>query len=324
MAAPISLMLRFDMRAPGFGAPAGSLYPAALEMAEYADKLGFGTVNLSEHHGSDDGYCPSPLILGGGIAARTRNMRLILGALIVPLHDPLRVAEDVAVLDNLSGGRTVVVAAGGYVPSEFAMFGKEMKQRPKLVEEAVATLRAAWSGQPFEYRGRTVQVTPKPLQDYVPILLGGSVPAAARRAARIADGFVTHLPDLYQVYYEEAQRQGKNPMPFTEPGPSFIHVAEDVEAAWEQLAPHAMHEMNAYGKWSAEAGTESNYHPVDSLEELKATGKYAVVTPEDCVELARRYRRLTFHPLMGGSPPELGWSSLKLFEEKVLPELDKL
>ncbi len=321
MTQPVHLSLRFDLRAPAFGAPSSTLFPAALEMAEFGDRHGFGSINLSEHHGSSDGYNPSPMVLAGGVAARTQHMRIMLGALIVPLHDPLRVAEDIAVLDNISGGRMIVIAAGGYVPSEFAMFGKDISRRGKLVEEAVAVLRQAWSGQPFEYQGRTVQVTPRPVQAHVPILLGGSAPPAARRAARIADGLVTHLPDLHQVYVDEARRLGKTPIPFVDPGPGLVYVAEDTERAWEQLAPHLLHEMNAYGRWAAEAGTRSGYHPVDSLDELKASGGYAVVTPQECIALARRYGRLMFHPLAGGCDPALGWESLQLFVDKVLPEL---
>src|SRR5690606_9668473 len=81
---------------------------------------------------------------------------------------------------------------------------------------------------------------------------------------------------------------------------------------------------NAYGRWAAEAGTRSGYSVVESLDELKATGAYAVVTPDECIELARRYRRVMLHPLMGGTPPELGWRSLKLVVEKVWPRLGGL
>lgn len=325
MASPITYNLRFDMRAPDFGPSSEQLFAAALEMSEYADKHGFASVTLSEHHGSSDGYNPSPIVLGGGIAARTRHLYINLGALIVPLHDPLRVAEDIAVLDLMSHGRTIVIAAGGYVPSEFAMFNRSLKDRGRLVEEAITTLRKAWTGQPFEYQGRTVQVRPRPSQEHLPILMGGSAPVAARRAARIADGFMTHSAELYQVYFDEATRLGKNPRPFIAPGPGLVHVTEHPDQAWEQLAPHAMHEMNAYGSWAEEAGLErAAYHRVNTLDELKASGGYAVVTPDECLELARRYRRLMFHPLMGGTPPELGWSSLKLFVEKVLPRLKDL
>lgn len=273
--APILSTLHFDLRAPEFGTPAEELFAAALEMSEFADKHGFASINLSEHHGSSDGYNPSPIVLGGAIAARTRRVRISLGALIVPLHDPLRIAEDLAVLDLIS-------------------------------------------------RGRTVQVRPVPVQTHLPILMGGSAPVSARRAARIADGFVTHSRELYQVYFDEARRLGKSPPPFVEPGPGLVHVTHDPERDWQRSAPHALHEMNAYGRWIEQAGLQrAAYHRVSTLEGLKASGGYAVVTPNQCVELARRNRRLSFHPLMGGCPPELGWSSLRLFVDEVLPRLSE-
>lgn len=314
--------LRFDMRAPAFGPRPEVLYAAALDMASYADGNGFYGVMLSEHHGSDDGYLPSPVTLMAAIAGRTRNLRLAFRALVAPLHDPLRLAEDLAVLDQISGGRVVAALAGGFIPAEFAMFGKDLSRRARRIEETILTLKAAWTGESFEFRGRTVRVTPRPIQSpHPPLLMGGSAPAAARRAARLADGFVTHLPDLYQIYYDEAVALGRNPVPFPRVSPSFVHVAEDPDAAWREIAPHALYEMNAYGKWHEAAGYKGGYKTVGSVEELKATGAYAVVTPEDCIRMARSVDDLILHPLMGGLPPAVGWRSLELLVEKVLPEL---
>jgi len=111
------ILLRYDMRAPAFGAPAAALYAAALEQAAFADAHGFDAVQLSEHHGSEDGYLPAPLVLAAAIAGRTKGIRLEIAALILPLHEPLRVAEDVAVLDLASAGRVELVIGAGYVPA---------------------------------------------------------------------------------------------------------------------------------------------------------------------------------------------------------------
>ena len=311
--------MRFDMRVPAFAGARSRYYQAALDMAEYADRNGFNAFSISEHHGSADGYLPSPIVLAAGIAARTRQMTIMLGAMVVPLHDPLRLAEDLAVLDQLSNGRVILVAAGGYVASEYAMFDKDMSKRGAAVGEIIETLRKAWTGQPFEYRGRTVLVTPPPAQAHLPIHMGGSVPAAAKRAGRLADGFMTHNAELYQIYADEARAHGKNPMPFHQPGPGFVHIAEDPESAWKKIAPHALHEMNAYGKWASQGVTDSIYHEVKSIEELKASGGYAVVTPDECIALAKKFGSILLHPLMGGLDPELSWKSLELYVEKVLP-----
>ncbi len=145
--------LRYDLRCPQFAkTSAAELAAAAVEQCEWADRLGFVSVTLSEHHGSDDGYLPSPMLLAAAIAARTSNMRLMLAAMIVPLHDPVRLAEDLAVLDVVSQGRLIPVLSGGYVASEFARFGRELKERAALMDEIVPFLERAWTGEPFEHR----------------------------------------------------------------------------------------------------------------------------------------------------------------------------
>lgn len=313
--------LKFDLRSPSFGTPSSELIRECIRMAEYADRCGVDSISLSEHHGSDDGYLPSPVVLAASLAAVTKRCRIRLSALIAPLYDPLRLAEDLAILDNISSGRITIVLAAGYVPHEFAMFGKPMSDRGKRVEETVDLMRKAWRGERFEYRGVEVLVTPRPVQSLIPIYLGGSTPAAARRAGRIGDGFVTHREDLYAVYRESAASFGRQSPPFEAPGPGFVHVTENSDADWQLIAPHALHETNAYGDWARAAGLVSTYAKVDSLKELKELGSYVVVTPDDCVSLARAQKRLSLHPLMGGLDPDLGWSSLRLFFEHVYPRI---
>ena len=319
------VLLRYDMRAPAFGAPAPALYAAALGQAAFADAHGLDAVQLSEHHGSDDGYLPAPLVLAAAIAGRTTRIRLEIAALILPLHDPLRVAEDVAVLDLVSGGRVDLVIGGGYVNAEFEMFERAIADRPRLVEEGMRALVQAWTGEPFEYRGRTVRVTPRPLQRPRPTLaLGGSSPASARRAARLADRFVPALPHLWKPYREERERLGLPVPPAGRVGPLFLHIAVDPDEAWSRIAPHALHEANAYGRWMSEARTAGPYRPMADAAALRASGMYRVVTPDDCIALAKELGpagTLILHPLMGGLPPEIGWSSLELFAKRVLPRI---
>ena len=135
----------------------------------------------------------------------TRRIAVTVSAVIGPLHDPLRLAEDIAVLDLLSGGRLVTVAGIGYRPEEYAQFDVDWKRRGRLQDEVLETLLKAWTGEEFEYRGRTVRVTPRPFSDPHPLLLvGGSSKAAARRAARLGLPFFpsAHLPEL-EAYYKE-------------------------------------------------------------------------------------------------------------------------
>ncbi len=188
--------LRFDFRNPDIaGTNMADRYAAALDIAEWADRLGCASIAVSEHHTSPDGYLPRPIPMLGAMSARTTNVRFMIAALIAPFYDPLRLAEDLIALDNLSKGRVDVIVAGGYVRDEFAMYDVAMNERPERVRETVTTLKAAFTGEPFEYRGRTVCITPRPFRPGGPsILLGGSSEPAARRAARIADGFIPSIP----------------------------------------------------------------------------------------------------------------------------------
>ncbi len=321
----MNIAFRFDMRAPSFGTDRTWLYHEMLEMVSWGDRCGFTHVRISEHHGVADGYLPAPLIAAAAIGARTERLRIVIAALVLTLHNPVTVAEQIAVLDHISRGRLDVTLAAGYVPSELHMFGVDPRQRGALLEENLRVLRAAWSGEEFEYLGRRMRVTPRPLQrPHPPLWLGGSTPAAARRAARQAMGFDTHLKDLHEQYVVEARRLGFTPTAAMNFGPTFLHVTEEPEADWARIAPHALHETNAYGQWAAEAGLDSSYQPVDSADILRRRGGYAVVTPEECIELATNLGpsgTLLFHPLMGGLDPDLSWKSLRLFEREVLPRI---
>jgi hypothetical protein len=104
-------------------------------------------------------------------------------------------------------------------------------------------------------------------------------------------------------------------------GPLFVHVADDPDRAWAHIAPHALHETNSYGAWLAGAEGIARYAPADDADALRASGAYAVVTPDECVAMARSTGALRLHPLMGGLPPELAWESLELVAAKVLPRL---
>ena len=127
-------MLLFDMRAPEIGAPTVQLYSAATEMCAWAENHGALAAVLCEHHGSEDGYLPSPLILAAAIAARTERLALSL-ILLLPFYDAVRLAEDMAVLDIISKGRASYILALGYRPEEFEHFGVDMRTRGKLADE---------------------------------------------------------------------------------------------------------------------------------------------------------------------------------------------
>lgn len=321
----VTYHLGYDMRAPSFGTPADVLYPAAIEQCAWADQRGFTSVTLSEHHASDDGYLPSPIVLASAIAGATEHLLLRLSVVLLPLHHPLKVAEDLAVLDLVSEGRLRLTVAGGYRPAEYAQFGVDMKRRPSLMEEGIEALKQAWTGEPFEFRGETVRILPRPHQRPRPeIVLGGASPATARRAAALCDGYEPLAPRLYEIYLEELEKLGK-PRPDRSgaptPGPMALFVSEDPDRDWACIAPHALHETNSYGRWAA-GMKGSVYAEFDDADELRASGRYLVLTPDECVEFAEERGAVTLKPLMGGVDPSLGWASMELFVDEVLPRLN--
>jgi alkanesulfonate monooxygenase SsuD/methylene tetrahydromethanopterin reductase-like flavin-dependent oxidoreductase (luciferase family) len=327
----VKIGLRYDMRAPAFGAPATELYAAAVEQCAWADRLGFDYVHLAEHHAAEDSYCPSPLILAAAIASRTDRIELHFSALVVTMHDPIRLAEDLAVLDVITGGGRISVTAGiGYRPLEFELFGVDYRTRAQRFEQALGVLRDAWSGNEFSYRGATVRVTPAPVTPGgPPVHLGGSAIPSARRAARLGYGYRPTSEHLYETFQRECRELGRPaPEPFSRHVPAFVYVTEDPDRDWPILAPHVLHASNLYARWARErpnAPANGPWRELSGVADLKADPNLWVITPEECVRRARELRgidELRFHPLLGGLPPELSWRSLKLFEAKVLPNLD--
>ena len=262
--AAVEFELVYDLRNPApWTRPWPSLYGAFLDQVEWADRHGFDAVRVSEHHFSDDGYLPSPLLAASAAAARTQALRLRLGAILLPLRHPVQLAEDIAVLDNLSAGRTEVILAGGYREAEFSGYGIPIRQRPSRIEEAVEIIKRCWTGEEFSFSGRywslrDVRVRPQPFQRPRPrIVLGGSSPEAALRAARIADGFAPPTAAPLEMWRDEVRRLGGDPTEAEQLVPgrvigarTFLHVSEDPEAAWKEVAPHALYLTNSYASWA--------------------------------------------------------------------------
>ena len=291
------------------------------------ESKGVDLVTFSEHHGVDDGYLPAPLTMAGAVVGRTRATPVLVAACLVPLHDPVRLAEQLTVLDLVSAGRVGIVAGTGYVLDEFRMAGLDRRDRVRLQEEAIATMRAAWSGEPFDYRGRTVRVTPRPVSEPHPrVYLGGSGESAARRAARLRLGFYCAVGDLAlrAIYEEECRAAGFAGVSIVPTWPGFVHVSEDPERAWAQIVDYAWYDASTYRDWQMKGQRSSVQSFAENLAQLQREGIYRVFTPDECVAFAEEQGpegKLTLHPLLAGMPAELGWESLELFASKVLPRI---
>jgi probable F420-dependent oxidoreductase len=235
------------------------LYADTLELARLAERSGFDSFWLAEHHGATDGYIPALLPFLSAVAASTERLEVGTGVLLAPLHDPIRIAEDAAVLDNISGGRLNLGMGLGWVPEEYRMFGRPMKGRGRRLEEFVEVLRLAWSGEPFTFEGRAfsyddVLVRPKPARP-IPIWLGGGSPPALERAARLGDG---HFPTSTGAPADGLVR-AKEMMELRErlgvEGPYRfgmfipIGIGSDPDEGWANIRDGLLHTRGSYAMW---------------------------------------------------------------------------
>lgn len=322
-----AIALRYDMRVAPFATTThAEAYKACLDQVAWAeDANAADIVVLSEHHGVDDGFCPSPFTLAAAVAGRTSRIPITIAAVLVPLHDPVRLAEQVVICDLVSGGRVSFVAGIGYRQEEFDMAGVDRSKRGAMLEEYIDVMRKAWTGEEFTWNGRTIRVTPTPSAQ-PGIMIGGGVEAAARRAARMRLPFMPAIndPALQAAYDDEAAKVGYEGFCLMPNAAGFVHVTTDPDKAWEVIGDYAWYDADTYRAWQQRGSRSQVATSADDLEALKREGIYRVVTPDECLALAEELGptgTITLHPLMCGMPVEMGWESLELFKAEVLPRL---
>src|SRR6266404_5040714 len=210
--------LWYDFRNPQqWHQPSDRLYGEIFDQIAWGENNGFDDVWISEHHFIDDGYLPSMLPAAAAIAARTKRIRIALGVLLMPFHNPVRLAEDIAVVDVISGGRFEFGAGVGYKVEEFEGFGVPFKERGARTNQSLEIIRRLLSGETVTFKSEffdfnKVKLTPEPIQKPHPhVWLGGFTPAALRRAARYGDGFTVPgaTRDVYDQYVAELKTQNR-------------------------------------------------------------------------------------------------------------------
>jgi alkanesulfonate monooxygenase SsuD/methylene tetrahydromethanopterin reductase-like flavin-dependent oxidoreductase (luciferase family) len=319
--------MRFDMRAPDFGAAPTELYEAALDMCEWAETRGCLAAVICEHHGSSDGYLPTPLILGSAIAARTKQLMMTL-IVILPFYDPVRLAEEIAVLDVLSKGRTSYVFGLGYRPEEYQHFGLELKAGGRIADEKLGLLRRLLAGETVQHNGRRIRVTPRPFSPQGPLMLwGGGSLAAARRAGRYGLGYLAQgdVPGSQEAYEDACRIHGHQPGMTLLPNrdtPSVCFVAPDVDLAWQEIGEHLLHDARTYAEWNPGDQTSVGIADVSDADELRATSRtHRIFTADEAIAHVRSGGMLTLAPLCGGIPPDIAWKYLRYVDEAVMPTL---
>lgn len=301
-------------------------YRAAIEMAAFAEKNGFSVVSVEEHHVAENGWLPSPLTLAAALIGRTETIAVNCTALLITLYDPIRLAEDIAVLDLMSGGRFSFVAGLGYRPEEYAALDRDWNARGKQMDHTIETLLKAWSGEPFEYNGKRIRVTPVPVsKPHPPFAIGGMSKAAARRAARFGLPFFPpmEMPELADLYRSELDRLGHEGITFHPAEEnSMLFIDEDPERAWHELAPYFLREAQEYAAWKTAGIPRPAEEPVLGIEDLRRQKRYEILTPTECVARIQAHGPAftpCLHPLCGGIPIERAWQGLELYVDKVLP-----
>lgn len=184
-------------------------YSECLALINEAEALGYESVWLPEHHGTADGFLPSPLVIAAAIAARTTRIRVGTSVLLLPLHNPIRVAEDVTVADHISGGRMMLGVGQGYAPEEFELLEIDRRHRPSRFEESIQIIRAAVRDGRTGLEGRRFRIPtgPFPLASDVPIHIGATGGPALDRAVRLGDGLLSYVaePEQFHQRYGDYQ-----------------------------------------------------------------------------------------------------------------------
>lgn len=261
MTPPFRFGVMYDCRRrPGDETPMATIYAQHLEQAVLADQLGLDMVWFTEHHFLADGYLPAFQPLAGAIAARTERIRISTDIVILPFYHPIRLAEEMAVLDNISNGRMELGIGMGYVPGEFEAFGVDIRHRPSITEESVEILRRCWADGPFSFRGKRYQVPeidvhPKPVQaGGPPLWMAAMRKPGAERAARLGCHLLpqTSRSETIDPWVEAVCAGGGDPSDFRVGLIRSFLVTDDPERDWPAWRSAERYRMEAYNTFFKE------------------------------------------------------------------------
>lgn len=320
-------------------AEGGNLYQDSLEQVELGELLGFDSVWIEEHHGTKDHYWPSPIMALAGYATRTSKITLGTNIAILPLYNPVRIAEEVAFLDVISRGRLTFGVAIGYRPEEFSMLGVDMQRRGHRFSEALKLIKRLWQEEQVCFEGETykisgVTVSPRPIsQPHPPIWIGGWGPLALKRAAQLGDAWVPgptadleKLLACRNIYHQHLISGGVDPAAIEAPLTRDVIIAGTDKEAWELAERHlliAYRDEYAAGWGHPLIGGTSLSH----IEKFRAFGerRFIIGSPGTCRELIQMYqesfgmRHLICRLYFPGLPNEFILKELHMLADEVIP-----
>jgi alkanesulfonate monooxygenase SsuD/methylene tetrahydromethanopterin reductase-like flavin-dependent oxidoreductase (luciferase family) len=326
----VKVGLVYDFRNPvAWERPAPDLYRALIEHAQEVERLGFDSLWISEHHFVDDGYSSAILPLAAALAAETRRIRIGTFVLLLPLHDPLRVAEAALAIDQLANGRFELGVGQGYRVEEYRGFCVERSERGRRMEEGLSVLQRAFTGDTFSfdgqfYRYQDVRLTPRALRGEIKIYSAARGAAGARRAAR-HNCHLLPMGDVsvYNAYAAELARLGKSTGPYDVVRFAPWFVTRDPERDRPRVEPHIRYQQTVYREWFDRAMD----FPSDSLQAGGTADEYVFGTPSEVAAgLAQVMEEMPTQELLAWAVPpgadiSLSLESARLFIQEVAPQL---
>ena len=329
-----------------------AVYDSDVEQMLAAEALGYHSVWIAEHHFNDYGLCPAPQVLAAFLAARTTRLRVGMGVSLLPLHHPVDLAEQLAVLDVVSGGRLDVGIGRGGTLQDYQTFRSERTEARLRVEEGIALMRQCWTGAPFDFRGRfhsaeRLHVRPRPVQRPHPPLFVAcnsedSVLSAARLGLPTLSSFFVPLDELSRrrlLYRETARAAGRSDTEIDALerqgwGMRVVHVAPDREEALRATEPPFMGYQQKMARLRSDAtgGTVPNSFDrsllrLRAFRDYLADGWALIGTPADVRDGLRQYldvtgyQRVLLLMALPGLPTAPALRSMRLFATDVAPAL---
>jgi alkanesulfonate monooxygenase SsuD/methylene tetrahydromethanopterin reductase-like flavin-dependent oxidoreductase (luciferase family) len=326
-----------DLRNPApWQKPWDGFYGAALERFEGAEALGLDSVWLTEHHGFADGYLPQPLTFAAAIATRTKKVRIGMAILLAALRPAQDIAEQAAVVDILSDGRLELGFGAGWSKTEFAAFGVDIADRYTLIEQRANEIRELWASG---------GATPPPVQDDLPIWIGGFGPRAARIAGRTNSGLLWLDRDQFPHYTGALDKAGHDPARARLGGAVNLVLSDDPERDWPRIAPHLQWQYATYAAAAVAGADEGDgSRRADELlgegeldpETLRSPGPvmnppaFDVVTADEALRRIRTWldglpvTDIFFWDSIAGMPDDIVQRHIELLATEIRPAVAEL
>jgi alkanesulfonate monooxygenase SsuD/methylene tetrahydromethanopterin reductase-like flavin-dependent oxidoreductase (luciferase family) len=320
----VQVGLYFDMRNPSeWAQDPARLYGFTLEMCEEAERLGIDSIWVSEHHLFDDGYLPQPLTMLAAIAARTKTVRLGTAIMVAPLHSAVEIAEQAAIVDILSDGRLDLGLGAGYRVPEFELYGADLRRRYAENDARARDVRRLWDNK---------LVTPRPVQDRVPIWMGYQGPRGARRAGLLGEDLLSLDARIYPDYVQGLIAGGHDPSRARMAGGVQSWISEDPEADWPLVSKHVAYQIDSYLRHMVQ-GTDSAVPPPVDPDKLRQRdprqplGYFHYGTPEQVSAKVRAFvgdapaHTAFFWASLGGMPEKEVARQVELVSTRLAPLL---